>query len=47
MSRVNGTEIYFSHAEICDALKNFNKEYKNLSGIYTWYFFYHKLALFG
>lgn len=29
MSRVNGTEIYFSHEEICDALKNFNKEYKD------------------
>lgn len=29
MSRVNGTEIYFSHGEICDALKNFNKEYKD------------------
>lgn len=29
MSRVNGTEIYFSHNEICDALKNFNKEYKD------------------
>lgn len=29
MSRVNGTEIYFSHEEICDALKNFNKKYKD------------------
>ena len=29
MSRINGTEIYFSHEEICDALKNFNKEYKD------------------
>lgn len=29
MSRVNGTEIYFSHDEICDALKNFNKEYRD------------------
>lgn len=29
MSRVNGTEIYFSHEEICDALNNFNKEYKD------------------
>lgn len=29
MSRFNGTEIYFSHEEICDALKNFNKEYKD------------------
>lgn len=29
MPRVNETEIYFSHEEICDALKNFNKEYKD------------------
>ena len=29
MSRVNKTEIYFSYEEICDALNNFNKEYKD------------------
>ena len=29
MSPVNKTEIYFSHEEICDALNNFNKEYKD------------------
>ena len=29
MSRINGTEIYFSHEEIRDALENFNKEYKD------------------
>ena len=29
MSHVNKTEIYFSYEEICDALNNFNKEYKD------------------